>query len=71
MSLKQFRQLFKEKQVRQKTQKVVADKGAKLVSSAVLQERGKLVTLCCAMNASGNTISPFIFLFRLVKTQQS
>ena len=43
----------------QKTQKVVSEKGAKVVVSVVLQERGKLETLCCAANVLGNTISPF------------
>ena len=54
----------------QTTQKVVAEKGSKHVGSAVSQERGKLVTLCCAANALGNTIPPF-FVFPRVKTQQS
>ena len=54
----------------QTTQKVVAEKGSKYVGSAVSQEHGKLVTLCCAANALGNTIPPF-FVFPQVKTQQS
>ena len=52
------------------TQKVVTEKEPKHVSSAVLQERRKLITLCCAANALGNTIPPF-FVFPRVKTQQS
>ena len=54
----------------QTAQKVVDKKGSKHVGSAVSQERGKLVTLCCAANALGNTIPPF-FVFPRVKTQQS
>jgi len=39
--------------------KIVAQKGDKQVTSA---ERGKLVTLCCAVNAQGHVIPPmFIF----------
>ena len=43
----------------QTTQKVVAEKESKHVGSAVSQERKKLVKLCCAANALGNTIPPF------------
>ncbi|XP_033124341.1 uncharacterized protein LOC117122744 [Anneissia japonica] len=52
----------------QKPCKVLATKGVKQVASAVSQERGTLVTLCCAVNAIGNTIPPF-FVFPRKKTQ--
>lgn len=43
----------------QKPVKIVAQKGAKQVASTVSQERGTLVTVCCAVNTLGNHIPPF------------
>lgn len=46
----------------QKPQKVLASTGAKQIGSMVSGERGQLVTLCCAINALGNSVPPmFIF----------
>ena len=56
----------------QTTQKVVAEKGSKHVGSAVSQERGKLVTLCCAANTLAGMgridTKKFFFNFIFVKT---
>ena len=52
----------------QRPPKILAKKGAKQVGSAVSQERGQLVTLCCAVNAIGNHIPPF-FVFPRVNIQ--
>ena len=49
--------------------KVTAQKGAKQVGSAVSQERGTLVTVCCGINALGNHIPPY-FVFPRVNVQQ-
>ena len=46
----------------------MATKGAKQVGVIVSQERGSLVTLCCAVNALGNHIPPF-FVFPRVNVQ--
>ena len=40
------------------------------MGSAISKERGKLATLCCVLNALGNT-TPQFFVFPRVKTQQS
>ena len=46
----------------QKPNKVLAARGVKQVGAIVSAERGQLVTLCCAVNAMGNTIPPmFVF----------
>lgn len=45
----------------QRTQKVIATKGVKQVSQATSAERSVLVTLCCAVNAIGNSILFFVF----------
>ncbi|XP_076805471.1 uncharacterized protein LOC143449241 isoform X2 [Clavelina lepadiformis] len=46
----------------QKPRKIVAATGAKQVGAIVSGERGQLVTLCCAVSATGNAIPPmFIF----------
>jgi len=50
----------------QKPRKIVAEKGVKQVGTAVSQERGNLVTLCCAF--IGNAIPPF-FVFPPVNLQ--
>ncbi|XP_037790091.1 uncharacterized protein LOC119585535 [Penaeus monodon] len=50
--------------------KILAKKGLKQVSSAVSQERGTLVTICCAVNALGNHIPPF-FVFPRVYVQEN
>jgi len=47
--------------------KIVAQKGVKQVTSA---ERGKLVTLCCAVNALGHAIPP-MFIFPRVWDHES
>ena len=52
----------------QKPRKIVAEKGLKQVGATVSQERGNLVTLCCAVNALGNAIPPF-FVFPRVNFQ--
>ena len=52
----------------QKPTKQIAEKGARRVGSAVSQERGTLVTVCCCVSALGNRIPPFI-VFPRVKTQ--
>ena len=44
----------------QKPPKVIAAKGAKQVGQVTSAERGTLVTLCCAVNAVGNSIPPFL-----------
>ncbi|XP_065650696.1 uncharacterized protein LOC136078812 [Hydra vulgaris] len=46
----------------QKPVKVIAEKGDKQVGRITLAERGTLVTVCCAVNAIGNSIPPF-FIF--------
>ena len=46
----------------QKPNKVIAAKGTKQVGTLVSAERGQLVTVCCAVNALGNSVPPmFIF----------
>ena len=46
----------------QKPRKIVAATGSKQVGAIVLEERWQLVTLCCAVSATGNAIPPmFIF----------
>ena len=52
----------------QRPPKILAKTGAKQVGSAVFQERGLLVTLCCAVNSIGNHIPPF-FVFPRVNIQ--
>lgn len=41
-----------------KPKKIIAQKGIKQVSSCISAERGLLVTTCCVVSASGNTIPP-------------
>lgn len=38
--------------------KVIAEKGCKQVGQVISAERGTLVTVCCIINAAGNTIPP-------------
>jgi hypothetical protein len=52
----------------QKPNKVIAKKGKEQVGSITSQERGTLVTMCLAVNAVGNTISP-MFIFPRLKFQ--
>ena len=52
----------------QRPSKIVAEKGVKQVGATVSQERGTLVTLCCAVNALGNSIPPY-FVFPRVNFQ--
>jgi len=45
-----------------KPQKVLAEKGLKQVGQVTSGERGQLVTMCCFINAAGNTAPPaYIF----------
>ena len=45
-----------------KPNKVIARTGAKQVGAIASGERGQLVTICCAVNAIGNTVPPmFVF----------
>lgn len=46
----------------QRTQRVIAPKGTKQVGQATSAERGSLVTVCCGINAIGNSIPPY-FIF--------
>lgn len=46
----------------QRTQKVIALRGTKQVGQVTSAERGTLVTVCCGINALGNSIPPF-FIF--------
>ena len=52
----------------QKPVKILATKGTKQVGSVVSQERGTLVTVCCAINVIGNHIPPY-FVFPRVNVQ--
>ena len=54
----------------QKPRKILAVKGTKQVGAVVSQERGTLVTLCCAVNALGNHIPPY-FIFPRVNVQDN
>ena len=45
--------------------KVVTSTGKKQVGSTSSQERGELTTMCCAINASGNHLSPFYIFPRV------
>lgn len=49
--------------------KIVSEKGLKQVGSTVSQEKGEMITLCCAVNALGHAIPPF-FVFPRVKIQR-
>ncbi|XP_043234053.1 uncharacterized protein LOC122387709 [Amphibalanus amphitrite] len=51
-------------------EKVVAQKGAKQVGSITAAERGTLVTVACAVNATGNAMPPF-FVFPRVRYSDS
>ena len=48
-----------------KPAKVLATTGAKQVGAIVSAERGQLVTLCCAVNAVGNSVPPMFILPRV------
>ena len=52
----------------QRPPRILAQTGMKQVGSAVSQERGTLVTVCCAVNALGNCIPPY-FVFPRVHVQ--
>ena len=52
----------------QKPRSIVATKGIKQIGSMTSAERGELVTMCVAVNASGKTIPPMI-IFPRVKFQ--
>ncbi|KAJ4437135.1 hypothetical protein ANN_17270 [Periplaneta americana] len=43
-----------------KPRKIIAEKGVKQVGKVTFGERGSLVTICVAVNASGNHIPPFL-----------
>ncbi|KAB0800181.1 hypothetical protein PPYR_05921 [Photinus pyralis] len=51
-----------------KPQKIIARKGQKQISKSTSAERGTLVTVCCAINAVGNSVPPF-FIFPRVRMQ--
>ena len=44
----------------QKPRKIIAATGVKQVGAVVSAERGQLVTICCAVNATGNMILPML-----------
>lgn len=46
--------------------KIVAQKGVKQVEAVTSAGRGKLVTLCCAVNALGHSVPP-MFIFPRVR----
>lgn len=46
----------------QKSSKIIASKGMKQVGAATSEERGSLVTVVCAVSASGNSVPP-LFVF--------
>jgi len=46
----------------QRPNKVIAARGSKQVGKVTSAERGALVTICCAVNAVGNSVPPF-FIF--------
>lgn len=48
--------------------KIISQKGQKQVSKATSGERGQTVTICCAINAAGNSVPPF-FIFPRVRIQ--
>ncbi len=46
----------------QRPKKIIAETGCKQVGAVVSAERGQLVTICCAISATGNTVPPmFVF----------
>ena len=49
----------------QKPKKIIAATGVKQVGAVVSAERGQLVTLCCAVNATGNMIPPKLIFPRV------
>ncbi|XP_047142247.1 uncharacterized protein LOC124816638 [Hydra vulgaris] len=50
----------------QRTQKVIALRGTKQVGQVTSAERGTLVTVCCGINALGNSIPPFFIFPRVI-----
>ena len=54
----------------QKPVNILATKGVKQVGSVVSQERGTLVTVCCAINAIGNHMPPY-FVFPRVNVYRT
>ena len=49
----------------QKPRKIIAATGVKQVGAVVSAERGQLVTLCCAVSATGNIIPPMLIFSRV------
>ncbi|KAJ8910978.1 hypothetical protein NQ315_003671 [Exocentrus adspersus] len=49
----------------QKSQKVLAERGTKQVNKVTSAERGTLVTTCCIINATGNSIPPAMIFPRV------
>ena len=49
----------------QKPTKIIAATGVKQVGAVVSAERGQLVTLCCAVSATGNMIPPMLIFPRV------
>lgn len=48
-----------------KPSKIISKKGQKQVSKATSGERGQTVTVCCAINATGNSVPPFLIFPRV------
>lgn len=51
-----------------KPSKIKSKKGQKQVSKATSGERGQTVTVCCAINAAGNSVPP-VFIFPRIREQ--
>ncbi len=54
----------------QTPKQIVTEKGKKQVGSVTSAERGELVTVACAVNATGNAIPP-MFIFPRVRFKES
>lgn len=52
-----------------KPSKIISEKGQRQVSKATSGERGQTVTVCCAINAAGNSVPP-VFIFPRVREQE-
>lgn len=56
-------------QTSHKPRKIIAKKGQKQVAKVTSAERGTTVTICCAVNATGNSVPPF-FIFPRQNVQE-
>ncbi|KAJ8953442.1 hypothetical protein NQ318_023561 [Aromia moschata] len=54
----------------QVSEKILATKGCKQVGKVTYEERGTLVTLCCAVHVQGNSLPPY-FIFPRVHFKQN